>query len=154
MLFITLPQGAQQFASPLCPWLNLTFQLKHCDTWQEVHCHVCPYCLAIHVHSKLTAPCLHAWLLHLTKLPPCLPLCIIANVFPCNPMAFTISTCGGVSIRAFFYVALFFQAHTQHVRHKELVETSKKYSLVIYCQHETCKSKKNNDSYGKLINHE
>ncbi len=97
MLLLALPQGAQQFASPLCPGLNVTFQLGHCDTWQKLHCHVCPHCPAIHVHSELATPCLHACLLHLAKSPPCLPLCTIANVFPCSPMAFTISTCGGVS---------------------------------------------------------
>jgi len=150
MLFLALPQGAQQFASPLCPGLNLT--LGHCDTWQELHCHVCPHCPTIHVHSKLAAPCLHACLLHLAKSPPCLPLCIVANVFPCSLVAFTIWTCGGVSIRALFYVASFSQAHTQHVKHRELVEASEKYILVVYCQHETCKSKKNRDSYGILLN--
>jgi hypothetical protein len=154
MLLLALPQGAQQFASPLCPRFNVTFQLGHCDTWQELHYHVCPHCPAIHVRSKLATPCLHACLLHLAKSPPCLPLCIIVNVFPCSPMAFTISTCGGVSTRAFFDVAFFSQAHTQHVGHRELVETSKNYSLVTYCQHEACKSKKNRDSYGKPINHE
>ncbi len=61
---------------------------------------------------------------------------------------------GGVSTRAFFDVAFFSQAHTQHVIHREWVEASKTYNLVIYCQHETCKSKKNGDSYGKFINHE
>jgi hypothetical protein len=154
MLFLALPQGAQQFASPLCPRLNLSFQLGHCDTWQELHYHVCPHCLAFHVHSELVTPCLHACLLHLAKSSPCLPLCTATNVFFCSPMAFTISTCGGVSTQTFFDVVFFSQAHTQHVRHREWVEASKTYSLVIYCQHETCKSKKNRDSYGKLINHE
>ncbi len=79
---------------------------------------------------------------------------IIANVFPCSPMAFTISTCGGVSTRAFFYVAFFSQAHTKFFRYMELVEAIKKYSLITYYQQEACKSKKNKDSYGKLINHE
>ncbi len=154
MLLLALPQVAQQFVSPLCPGLNLTFQLRHCDTWQELHYLVCPHCPAFHVHSELPTPCLHAWLLHLAKSPPCLQLCTTADVFFCSPVAFTISTYGGVSTRAFFDVAFFSQAHTQHVIHKEWVEASKTYSLVIYCQHETCKSKKKRDSYGKLINHE
>ncbi len=154
MLLLALPQGAQQFASPLCPGLNLTFQLGHCDAWQELHCLVSPHCPTFHVHSELASPCLHACLLHLAKSPPCLPLYTAANVLFCSPVAFTISTCGGVSTRAFFDVAFFSQAHTQHVRHREWVEASKTYSLVIYCQHETCKSKKNKDLYGKLINHE
>ncbi len=135
MLLLALPQGAQQFASPLCPGLNLTFQLRHYNTLQELHCPMCPHCPAIPMHSELVAPCLHACLLHLKKWPPCLPFCIVANLFPCSPMAFTILTCGGVSTQTFFYVAFFSQAHTQHVKHRELVEASKKYSLVIYCQH-------------------
>ncbi len=68
-----------------------------------------------HVHSELATPCLHACLLHLAKSPPCLPLCTAANVFFCSPMTFTILTCGGVSTWAFFDVAFFSQAHTQHV---------------------------------------
>ncbi len=35
MLLLALPQGAQQFASPLCPGLNVTFQLGHCDTYKN-----------------------------------------------------------------------------------------------------------------------
>jgi hypothetical protein len=87
----------------------------------------------LHVHSELATLCLHACLLHPAKSPPCLPLCTIANVFFCSLVAFTILTCGGVSTRAFFDVAFFSQAHTQHVRHREWVEVSKTYSLVIYC---------------------
>jgi hypothetical protein len=57
-------------------------------------------------------------------------------------VAFTILTCGGVSTQAFFYVTFFSQAHAQQVRHREWVEASKTYNLIIYCQHETCKSQK------------